>query len=182
MRRFLVFVAVAVFAALAVVGGSAHGAKAAPTTWNWVWYADDGTACMYDPGNAAHSGDLMVVNTCGVAGTNWGPSPSSFGSGWYSVVAQNTSHGEYCLTDTGSGTDGVQLRLQGCNGSASQAWSRFCDSSGDQSIVDYYGQAIDLYGNHDVNGQPIVAWHLYGGVQSEPPAEQWNGLWDTLTC
>lgn len=172
----------AALAACTVAIGSlafAGTAKAAPSYYNNIVLGRDAGACVDDPGNSGTAGDVLYLTfNCSLQGALFGPSASSYGSGFYSLVLKNTAHGQMCITDTGD-YDGADLQLEGCNGSAGQAWTKFCSSAGVPSIVNAYGQALDLYGDHDTDGENIVSWHLYGGVSEEPEAEEWYGPWNT---
>lgn len=183
MRRLIVLVASIVFASLAIVGGSTHSAKAAPSYYDWIWQGSSSELCVQDNSNGT-SGAYLYTNACGANGTDWGPSLSSWGNGTYSIVDSAHPHGEMCLDDVGQGADGVQLRILGCNGSAEQAWLQVCDDYGNPALRDGYGQTVDLYGDNHNYGVRVVAWHLYAinGGQPLPDAEQWSGPFNPQTC
>lgn len=180
MRRKLLLALVAiVFGGLASVGIGARAAHAAPSYYAWIWLGSDGATCVQENGGGV-SGTALVTGPCGNSGTYWGPSADSYGPSWSSIVDQNHAHGTMCLDDVGAGTDGVQLQIRGCNGSAEQAWRLTCDNYSDPAIMDGYGQVVDLYGDHDDYGVKVVGWHLYpiNGGQSLPDAEIWEGPWE----
>ena len=91
--------------------------------------------------------------------------PSSYGTGWYSIVSNDhySSSGSYCIT--GIASKGTQMYLEGCNGGNLQAFKKSCQTGGTE-LVNAAGYAINDYGGAGKNDDPVVSWSF----ESPPPA------------
>jgi hypothetical protein len=125
-----------------------------------------------------HGGWGIGISGCPLQGQQWTANTDSYGAGWFSIVLKNTSDGDLCIDDVDGTDNGAGLAIEGCNGTAKQAWRGQCvytanDSQGlglglGLETVNPLGMAIDLYGDHYQDYDPIVAW---GAESSGPDAE-----------
>jgi hypothetical protein len=134
--------------------------------------------CIDDPSDSTTPGAILQIESgcypsAPLQGELWYTNSDSYGPGWYSLVLKNTSQGELCIDNVSGAVNGSYLEIEGCNGSAEQAWEACTvvdpeDQGYATEIVDPYGMAMDLYGDYYQVYDPIVAW---GAESSAPDAE-----------
>ena len=141
--------------------------------------------CVNDPSNIPsehHHLNLAACNANNIA-QGFFATPSSFGSGYYSVVLGNQSGGNYCV-DAINSANGSPLEPVGCNGTQEQAWRVACvhfTPDGDPRVtypelVNGFGVAMNDYGDFDSPGTPVVAWAAESPAPSSLLFDGPNGL------
>jgi hypothetical protein len=108
---------------------------------------------------------VLVLVSCNINNgyDSFYATPSSWGTGWYSIVSEDHTHsGSYCIT--GEPTKGVQMYLEGCNGGSLQAFKKSCQPGGTE-LVNAAGAAMNDYGGFGQAFDKVASW----AFEQSPP-------------